>query len=91
MPVFLRTGGYKVYFWSNEINEPIHFHITKNDPSENDTKIWVLSNGSFQIAHNKSRIPEKDISRVFLVMQSFYMDFLRFWQQYYPGNIKFYK
>ena len=47
MPVYLRTLGYKIYFWSNEKDEPIHFHITKGDPSENDTKIWVLSKGSF--------------------------------------------
>ena len=27
MPVFLRTRGYKVYFWSNERDEPIHFYL----------------------------------------------------------------
>ena len=52
MPIYIRTLGYKIYFWSNENNEPIHFHIAKGNPSENDTKIWVLSNGSFKIAHN---------------------------------------
>lgn len=37
MPIFLRVLGYKVYFWSNESGEPIHFHVTKGDPSKNDT------------------------------------------------------
>ena len=46
MPVYLRTGGYKIYFWSNENEEPIHFHATKGNPSKDDTKIWALSNGS---------------------------------------------
>lgn len=29
MPVYLRTAGYKIYFWSNEKDEPVHFHVTK--------------------------------------------------------------
>ncbi|WP_148228243.1 DUF4160 domain-containing protein [Treponema succinifaciens] len=27
MPVYIRTLGYKIYIWSNEKDEPIHFHI----------------------------------------------------------------
>mgnify|MGYP002625226110 CR=1 FL=1 len=61
MPTFIRTAGYKVYFWSNETGEPIHFHITKGDSSKNDTKIWVLANGSFRLAHNKGRIVEYSV------------------------------
>ena len=26
MPQFIRAAGYKIYFWSNESGEPIHFH-----------------------------------------------------------------
>ncbi len=62
MPQFIRAAGYKIYFWSNEKGEPIHFHATKGDPDENDTKVWVLQNGSFKVAHNKGRISEKDLS-----------------------------
>lgn len=25
MPQFIRAAGYKIYFWSNESGEPIHF------------------------------------------------------------------
>ena len=89
MPVYLRTAGYKIYFWSNEINEPIHFHVTKGNPSENDTKIWLLSNGSFQLSHNKGNIPQKDLSRIFAVMESYYFSFIDFWKSYF-GEIKFY-
>lgn len=39
MPVYIRTFGYKIYFWSNEQFEPIHFHVTKGNPAENDTKV----------------------------------------------------
>ena len=90
MPVYLRTVGYKVYFWSNEKDEPIHFHVTKGDPNENDTKIWVLSNGSFKLAHNKGKIPEKDLSRILSVVQNFYFDFIDFWKSYFSENVKFY-
>lgn len=90
MPVYLRTSGYKVYFWSNKKDEPVHFHITKGNPSENDTKIWVLSNGSFQIAHNKGNISQKDLTRIFNVMESYYLNFLDFWKSYF-STIKFYR
>ena len=90
MPQFIRTAGYKIYFWSNEKDEPIHFHVTKGDPNENDTKIWVLSNGSFKLAHNKGKIPEKDLSRILSVVQNFYFDFIDFWKSYFSENIKFY-
>jgi hypothetical protein len=90
MPIYIRTLGYKVYFWSNENNEPIHFHITKGNPSENDTKVWVLANGSFKIAHNKGQISSKDLSRIFSAMQSYYFDFLNFWKTYHNSDIRFY-
>ena len=90
MPVYLRTSGYKVYFWSNENDEPIHFHITKGDPDQNDTKIWVLSNGSFKVVHNKGRIPEKDLTRIFYAMQNYYFDFINFWKTYHH-QVRFYE
>lgn len=91
MPVYIRAAGYKVYFWTNEGDEPIHFHVTKGVPSENDTKIWVLSNGSFLLAHNKSKIPQKDLLKIFLVMKDSYFEFLSFWKIYHPETIQFYK
>ena len=29
MPVYIRYDGWYVYFWSNENEKPIHFHIAK--------------------------------------------------------------
>lgn len=62
MPVYLRTAGYKIYFWSN---------------------------GSFQIAHNKSNISQKELNRIFTAMESYYFNFLDFWKSYF-NEIKFY-
>ena len=39
MPSIFSTGGYVVFFWSNEGNEPIHVHIAKGQPTANSTKI----------------------------------------------------
>ncbi len=89
MPIYIRTAGYKIYFWSNGNDEPIHFHIAKENPTENDTKVWVLSNGSFKIAHNKGQILSKDLSKIFSLMQTYYFDFLNFWKSYYNSEIKF--
>ncbi len=89
MPEFLRAAGYKIYFWSNESDEPVHFHVTKGNPSKNDTKIWVLSTGSLRLANNKGRIPEKDLSRIFSAMQIYYFDFLDFWKNYHGRELKF--
>ena len=91
MPQFIRVAGYKIYFWSNEKDEPVHFHATKGVPDNNDTKIWVLSNGSLKLAHNKGRIPEKDLSRIFSAMQIYYFDFINFWKDYMGEEVKFYK
>ena len=58
MPIYIRTLGYKIYFWSNENNEPIHFHIAKGNPTENDT---------FQTDHSKLLIiKEKFIQEICL-------------------------
>ena len=41
MPNVLIVLGYKVYFWTNENNEPIHVHISKGKPNGNTTKVWI--------------------------------------------------
>lgn len=90
MPQFIRTAGYKIYFWSNEKEEPIHFHATKGNPDKDDTKFWVLRNGSVKLAHNKGRIPEKDLSKIMTAMQFYYLDFITFWKQYFGEDVKYY-
>ena len=91
MPTYLQISSYKIYFWSNEKDEPVHFHIAKGSPSENDTKIWLLSSGSFKVAHNKGKIPSKDLNRIFSVMEGYYFDFLNVWKTVFHTEIKFYK
>ncbi|MDA3901307.1 MAG: DUF4160 domain-containing protein [Spirochaetes bacterium] len=38
MPNVLKFNGYRLFFYSNENDEPIHIHIQK---AENYAKLWV--------------------------------------------------
>ena len=44
MPVYVRYSGWYVYSWTNDNEEPIHFHISEGKPTENATKIWIMKN-----------------------------------------------
>jgi len=80
MPVFLRYSGYKVFFRTNENGEPIHFHITQGNPSESSTKVWILSDGSLEIADNSSHIPAVVLRRIFRIMQDNMNDYIAAWE-----------
>ena len=80
MPIFLRAQGFKVYFWSNESDEPIHFHVTKGDPSPNDTKIWIKKDKTFQVASNRGRISDKDLMRIMILMHSYVDKYISVWK-----------
>ncbi len=38
MPTVLRTGPYRFYFWSHELNEPPHIHV---DREKFSAKFWL--------------------------------------------------
>ena len=52
LPSIFSTGGYVVFFWSNEGNEPIHVHIAKGQPAANSTKVWLLEKGGCHHGHD---------------------------------------
>lgn len=49
MPTVYEVYGFKIYFWSNENNEPVHFHVSKGSMTSNSTKFWILSNGYIEM------------------------------------------
>lgn len=61
MPNILDVLGYKIYFWSNENFplEPIHVHISQQ-PHQNATKVWILSDGSVELCNNKDEISREE-------------------------------
>jgi hypothetical protein len=42
MPTVLRSGPYRVYFFSHEPNEPPHVHVDRDDQS---AKFWLVPVG----------------------------------------------
>lgn len=61
MPIVLLINGFKFFFYSNEINEPIHIHVTKGD---GNAKIWLLPIIKFEYAYNFSNKDLKTIMNI---------------------------
>jgi Domain of unknown function (DUF4160) len=38
MPTVLRSGQYRIYFYSHDLNEPPHVHVDRDDRS---AKFWL--------------------------------------------------
>jgi hypothetical protein len=68
MPKVFTIKGYSIYIWSNENNEPIHFHVSKGKPRQNAPKFWITSSGGI-LATNNNRIPTNDLK---IIMQTAY-------------------
>lgn len=91
MPSIFEVCGYKIYFWSNENNEPIHIHISKDKPSSNSTKIWLTKRGGCIVANNNSRISNKDLNTLMEVVTSNYFFIVAQWKKFNQvEEVKFY-
>lgn len=64
MPTVFEIYGFKVYFWSNENNEPVHFHVSKGTMTATSTKFWILSNGGIELDNNKGRYKKIELKRL---------------------------
>ena len=63
LPSLFDFMGYKIYFWANENNEPIHIHVCKGRQTENATKFWI-GRDTIELVHNKSEIPQSDLKKI---------------------------
>lgn len=63
LPSIFDFMGYKIYFWSNENDEPIHVHVCKGKQVENATKFWI-GRDAIELVHNKSDIPQSDLRKI---------------------------
>lgn len=91
LPNIFTVGGYKVFFWSNENNEPIHVHITKGQPNAASTKVWLTKNGGCIVANNKDRIPNKDLDKLLEIIQAHYFIICAEWKKHFKvDQIQFY-
>lgn len=91
MPKLFKFGNYYVFFWSNENNEPIHVHISEGKPIENATKVWITKSGGYIVAHNKSRIPQKDLNEILEAITAYYFFICSEWKKVFDTDeIEFY-
>ena len=91
MPSLFKYGGYLIYFWSNENDEPVHVHVGKGKPSANATKIWLTNAGGCVVAHNKSEIPAQDLRDIMEMIAAQHFWICREWKEHFAmDRIKFY-
>ena len=87
MPSVFELFGYKIYFWSNENNEPIHVHISKGKPEQNSTKVWLTKSGGCILANNNSKIPNKDLNNILDAITSNYFLIIMQWKEFYKIDV----
>lgn len=89
MPSIFTYKGYHIYFWMGDGSEPVHVHVCKGKPSANATKIWVTSGGGCLLAHNKSKIPLRELNQIMLVVSADATRIVELWQSFF-GRVAFY-
>lgn len=91
LPSLFQIGRYKVFFWSNENNEPLHVHIGIGKPTSNATKIWITSTGGCIVANNSSKIPTKELNELMEIIAAQFFLICSAWKDHFKINdIKFY-
>ncbi|MBS6444868.1 MAG: DUF4160 domain-containing protein [Ruminococcus sp.] len=91
LPSLFTVSGYKIYFWSNEIGEPIHVHVAKGKPISNGTKIWLTKSGGCILANNKSDISKKELNELMEFISAQFFLICDEWKKFFlVDDIKFY-
>lgn len=92
MPNYFTYAGFKLYFQSNELNEPVHVHVSKGKPGPVSTKFWVLSDGTIELANNKAELNKKDLKLLTRFIEANYDEVCLSWKNFFQlSEIKFYK
>lgn len=91
MPSLFTVGGYRVFFWSNELGEPVHVHICRGKPSPDATKIWLTRQGGCIVAHNRGRIPSGDLNVLLDVIAAEHSSICKKWSRFFmTDSLHFY-
>ena len=91
MPSIFESYGYKIYFWSNENDEPIHVHISKGSLVANSTKIWLTRTGGCILANNNKKKKKNDLNKLIDIISKHYFLILSRWKEYYRlDEVRFY-
>jgi hypothetical protein len=90
LPKLFSIGGYVIFFWSDENNEPVHVHVSRGKISPNTTKLWLTKDGGCIVAR-KSRIPAADIKKIMSIVTDNHDYICKRWKSYFDIlKLKFY-
>ena len=76
MPTVLRSGPYRVYFFSHEPGEPPHVHVDRDDQS---AKFWL---GPVALARNLG-FGAAELRRVQRLVEEHELRLLEAWHEYF--------
>jgi hypothetical protein len=77
MPVVLREGPYRFYFYSHEPNEPAHVHVDRDSDS---CKFWLMPIG---LARNLG-FRAQELRRIERIIQENLEELLEAWNEHFP-------
>lgn len=75
-PVALRSGPYRLYFYSHEANEPPHVHV---DRDEQSAKFWL---SPVSLAYNLGFSP-RELRKIETIVTDNRQDLLEEWHGYF--------
>ena len=91
MPSLFAFGPYIIFFWTGEQGEPVHVHVAVKRPSKDATKLWLTTSGGCIVAHNNSKLPERDLRRVAKFVRSNHELICRRWcEAFGEDSLRFY-
>ena len=91
LPNLFTVSGYKVYFWSNENQEPVHVHISKGKPTPNSTKVWLTRTGGCILASNGSSISQKELNEWMEIISAQFFLICAEWKKFFlTDELKFF-
>lgn len=91
MPNIIELFGYRVFFWAQDGNEPIHVHISKGRPTIRATKIWLTENGGCIVANNNGKIPINELNKLLDALTTNYVTIIDEWKAFFEiDKVKFY-
>jgi len=79
MPTILRTGPYRIYFYSHEPNEPPHVHVDRDALS---AKFWL---NPASLARNLG-FSAKELRRIEEIVSEYQGEFLEKWNGYFSAG-----
>lgn len=79
MPVVLRLGPYRFFFYSRENNEPAHIHVASG---EKEAKVWIAT---VRLANSYGFRPH-EIKIVLRLVEENQGTFMEAWNEHFGNN-----